>query len=139
MPTVFLDAGGVLVFPNWERISNALDARGVIVAPDALAAAEPYAKRQLDDTGTVHATNDRERGWLYFNLILERAGVTLSRRHSPGAARCRRRLPGLRLRPRTIAHRVRATRHRRRRLTDFSSRACWRWDSLAGLGPVRRS
>ena len=76
LETVFLDAGGVLVFPNWDRISAALRARGVVVAPNALAAAEPYAKRQLDDTLTVQSTNDRERGWLYFNLVLERAGVT---------------------------------------------------------------
>ncbi len=78
LETVFLDAGGVLVFPNWTRISRTLGAHGVVVDPDALAAAEPHAKRHLDDSRTVQATNDRERGWLYFNLILERAGVALS-------------------------------------------------------------
>lgn len=78
LDTVFLDAGGVLVFPNWTRISRALAAHGVVVDPEALAAAEPYAKRHLDDSRTVHATNDDQRGWLYFNLILERADVRLS-------------------------------------------------------------
>lgn len=76
--TVFLDAGGVLVFPNWERISDALRMRGVKVAPSALAAAEPHAKRHLDRTRTIRATNDEKRGWLYFNLIFERAGVPLT-------------------------------------------------------------
>ena len=76
--TVFLDAGGVLVFPNWYRISAALAARGVEVAPQALAAAEPRAKRRLDDSRTVGATTDAGRGWLYFNLILDEIGVPRS-------------------------------------------------------------
>lgn len=76
--TIFLDAGGVLVFPNWQRIADALRLRGVDVEPLALAAAEPHAKRHLDQTRTVRATNDEKRGWLYFNLILERAGVPSS-------------------------------------------------------------
>jgi HAD superfamily hydrolase (TIGR01549 family) len=74
--TVFLDAGGVLMFPNWWRISATLREHGVTVAPEALAAAEPYAKRQIDQPGTIRVTSDEKRGWLYFNLILERAGVT---------------------------------------------------------------
>ena len=76
--TIFLDAGGVLVFPNWNRVSSALRERGVHVAPSALAAAEPYAKRQLDRTPTIRASNDETRGWLYFELILERAQVPLT-------------------------------------------------------------
>jgi HAD superfamily hydrolase (TIGR01549 family) len=74
--TIFLDAGGVLIFPNWWRISATLAAHGVEVSAEALAAAEPHAKRHLDQTRTIRATNDEKRGWLYFNLILERAGVT---------------------------------------------------------------
>ena len=76
LETVFLDAGGVLIFPNWERISATLATHGVVVAPAALAAAEPHAKRQLDRSKTISATNDEKRGWLYFNLILEQAGIT---------------------------------------------------------------
>ncbi|HVL66325.1 MAG TPA: HAD family hydrolase [Vicinamibacterales bacterium] len=76
--TVFLDAGGVLVFPNWQRISDTLAAQGVRVAPSALAGAEPYAKRELDRRQIVQATRDEKRGWLYFEMILERAGVPLS-------------------------------------------------------------
>ena len=75
--TVFLDAGGVLIYPNWTRISEALSAHGVSVSAAALAAAEAPAKRRLDVTRTIAVTNDASRGWLYFNLILEQAGVTV--------------------------------------------------------------
>lgn len=74
--TVFLDAGGVLVFPNWWRISETLARHGVDVAPEALRAAEPHAKKRLDQRGLIHSTTDAKRGWLYFDLILEHAGVT---------------------------------------------------------------
>jgi len=76
--TLFLDAGGVLVFPNWRRISETLAARGVAVTPDALAAAEPLAKRELDVQNLVRHSNDAQRGWSYFNLVLRHAGVALS-------------------------------------------------------------
>ena len=92
LETVFLDAGGVLVFPNWSRISAALGSRGVAVSPEALAAADnaigrrvkqlaaadPHAKRQLDLSPAIQTTNDAGRGWLYFNLILNVAGVPRS-------------------------------------------------------------
>lgn len=75
--TVFLDAGGVMVSPNWTRVSEALGRHGVDVAAATLAAADPYARRQLDTGGTIQATNDHGRGWLYFNLVLTAAGVPL--------------------------------------------------------------
>ena len=75
LETVFLDAGGVLVFPNWRRISDELARHGVAVDPTALAGAEPRAKRRLDDSHTIKATDDAGRGWLYFNLILGEAGI----------------------------------------------------------------
>jgi HAD superfamily hydrolase (TIGR01549 family) len=77
--TVFLDAGGVLVWPNWTRVSDALSRRGVVVTAAQLAAAEPRAKKRLDTADTIQTTNDRQRGWTYFNLVLEEAGVALSR------------------------------------------------------------
>ena len=76
--TVFLDAGGVLVFPNWTRVSDALARQGVAVSADALAAADPHARRKLDQSGTINATNDAGRGWLYFNMVLGAADVPLS-------------------------------------------------------------
>jgi HAD superfamily hydrolase (TIGR01509 family) len=76
--TVFLDAGGVLVNPNWARVSDALAKRGVAVSAAALAAAEPQAKRRMDTGETIQATNDHQRGWTYFNLVLGEAGISLS-------------------------------------------------------------
>jgi HAD superfamily hydrolase (TIGR01509 family) len=78
LETVFLDAGGVLVFPNWSRIASALAARGVHVEPATLARSEHFAKKRLDDGQTIRATNDAGRGWLYFNLIFEHAGVPMT-------------------------------------------------------------
>lgn len=76
--TAFLDAGGVLVCPNWARAAEVLGRHGVSVDAAAMAAAEPEVKRHLDVAPTVQRTNDEERGFLYFDLILARAGVTRS-------------------------------------------------------------
>ena len=76
--TVFLDAGGVLVHPSWVRVSEALRRHGVSVSAPALAVAEPRAMRELDETTVIGSTDDRARGWLYFDLVLRHAGVTLS-------------------------------------------------------------
>jgi putative hydrolase of the HAD superfamily len=76
--TVFLDAGGVLVNPNWHRVSDALARRGVHVEAQRMAEAEPLAKKRIDTGDTIRATNDQQRGWTYFNLVLTEAGVELS-------------------------------------------------------------
>jgi HAD superfamily hydrolase (TIGR01549 family) len=76
--TLFLDAGGVLVHPAWDRVSAALAAEGVHVGAPALRAAEALAKKDIDKAETVRATDDQSRGWLYFNKVLEHAGVPLS-------------------------------------------------------------
>lgn len=76
--TLFLDAGGVLVFPNWCRVSDALARRGVIVAAAALAEAEPRAKKKFDVGENIRGTSDQQRSWPYFNLVLTEAGVALS-------------------------------------------------------------
>jgi putative hydrolase of the HAD superfamily len=75
--TLFLDAGGVLVFPNWQRVSDALAGHGISVTPEALAAAEPTAKFAIDQT-VRNGTTDSQRAWHYMELVLENAGVTLS-------------------------------------------------------------
>ncbi len=62
LETVFLDAGGVLVFPNWYRIGDGLAKHGIVVAPESLARAEPIAKRKIDDQRTIQVTNDAGRG-----------------------------------------------------------------------------
>jgi HAD superfamily hydrolase (TIGR01509 family) len=78
--TVFLDAGGVLLYPNWRRVSEVLSRHGVSVTSEALAAAEPHAKRQIDVDRTIQTTTDASRGWLYFDLVLAQAGIAPSDR-----------------------------------------------------------
>ena len=73
--TVFLDAGGVLCHPSWTRVADALVRHGATVSAAALAAAEQKATRDIDDAHTIGSTDDRKRGWLYFNLVLQHAGV----------------------------------------------------------------
>jgi HAD superfamily hydrolase (TIGR01549 family) len=73
--TVFLDAGGVMITPNFPRLAASLARRGVAASAAALAAAEPYIKQQLDHAPTIQATDDTRRGYVYFDLILKRAGV----------------------------------------------------------------
>ena len=73
--TVFLDAGGVLCHPSWTRVADALVRHGASVTADALSDAEQKATFDIDNASTVKATDDRERGWLYFNLVLHHAGV----------------------------------------------------------------
>jgi putative hydrolase of the HAD superfamily len=76
--TISLDAGGVLVNPNWIRVADALARHGVAVDAARLEAAEPHAKRTLDRAETITTTNDPQRGWLYFNLVLEQCGIPRS-------------------------------------------------------------
>jgi HAD superfamily hydrolase (TIGR01549 family) len=78
LETVFLDAGGVFLYPNWWRVSDALAKYGVHASPDALKAADPRARRELDDLKVIGATTDAGRGWLLFDLILAQAGVPRS-------------------------------------------------------------
>ncbi len=73
--TVFLDAGGVLCHPSWRRVAAALVRHGAVVSAAALAAAEQKATRDIDTATLVGTTDDRARGWLYFNLVLQHAGV----------------------------------------------------------------
>lgn len=78
LETVFLDAGGVLLYPNWWRVSEALASHGVTVAPEALVHADPRARRELDDMRVIGGTTDASRGWLFFDLVLSHAGIARS-------------------------------------------------------------
>ena len=83
LETVFLDAGGVLIYPNWWRVSDALAKHGVDVSPEALNAADPRARRELDDLKVIGGTTDASRGWLFFDLVLAHAGDRALRRRRP--------------------------------------------------------
>lgn len=78
LQTVFLDAGGVLIYPNWWRVADELAKEGVSVSPAALIDADPRARRQLDDLKVIGGTTDASRGWLFFDLVLEHAGIPRS-------------------------------------------------------------
>ena len=57
-------------------MADALVRHGAMVTPAALAAAEQRATHELDQAAVIGATDDRSRGWLYFNLVLQHAGVS---------------------------------------------------------------
>jgi len=78
LETVFLDAGGVLVHPNWSRVADTLRRHGVAADPDALRRAEPYARRTIDEGTRISSTTDAQRAWLYMDLVFERAGIPRS-------------------------------------------------------------
>ena len=73
--TVLLDAGSVLVHPNWYRVSDTLARHGVHVSPEALFDADPHARFAIDDRQRVANTTDADRGSLFFRLVFDRAGV----------------------------------------------------------------
>ena len=73
--TVFLDAGGVLVFPNWDRVAETLSKHGVRVSGRTLRGAEPAAKFAIDDARGIATTTDADRGSTYINKVLDGAGV----------------------------------------------------------------
>jgi HAD superfamily hydrolase (TIGR01509 family) len=73
--TLFLDAGGVIVHPNWDRVAAVLNQHGVPASADALRQAEPPAKRVIDEGTHIKRTTDAQRAWLYMDLVFEGAGV----------------------------------------------------------------
>lgn len=75
--------------PSWTRVSEALAAEGVAVSAAALASAEPRAKRDIDQALVIGTTDDAKRGWLYFNQVLEHAGVGISEATDAALARMR--------------------------------------------------
>ena len=73
--TVFLDAGGVLIHPNWQRVSDTFARHGIDVTAAALREAEPEVKFGIDTAEGVSQTNDADRGGAFFNGILDVTGV----------------------------------------------------------------
>jgi HAD superfamily hydrolase (TIGR01549 family) len=78
MTTVFLDAGGVLVWPNWTRVSEALRRHGVDVPAERLAAADPAARAAMDRAELISDETDQRRGLRFWDLVLAGAGVEWS-------------------------------------------------------------
>jgi putative hydrolase of the HAD superfamily len=89
--TLFLDAGGVLVEPNWERVSATLAEQGFRLAPEALAQADSIVRRAQDVPAGGISDDDRMRTFLRAVAVaagaatgsaLERAVVELKRQHA---------------------------------------------------------
>lgn len=77
---MFLDAGGVLVHPNFDRVAEALRAQGVPADAALLRDVEPLAKRDLEDPSFIRASDDDARGLVYFATVLRRAGIDVDDR-----------------------------------------------------------
>src|SRR5205814_844599 len=90
---VFLDAGGVLLYPDWERVSRILAKHGIRVLSAQLAEAEFVAKRRMDDAGFTTTTGDITEpdgylGWVvkaadtdYDHEALHRAAAEFDEQH----------------------------------------------------------
>src|SRR6266571_2969278 len=78
---VFLDAGGVLLEPDWERTSAILAGHGITISPRGLASAEAVAKRQMDDEEVLHGTGSLPNPNGYLGWVVEVSGVP----HEPEA------------------------------------------------------
>ena len=76
--TLFLDAGGVLVFPNWDRVADTLTRYGLPVSAHTLREVEPAAKFAIDEERRVASSTDADRGSVYIDSVLDGAGVPRS-------------------------------------------------------------
>jgi HAD superfamily hydrolase (TIGR01549 family) len=76
--TLFLDAGGVLVYPNWQRVSDTLARHGVVADASVLARADVRVRRQLDRPEYAHARSDEARNDRYFDVLRRETGIAAS-------------------------------------------------------------
>jgi HAD superfamily hydrolase (TIGR01549 family) len=76
--TLLLDAGGVLVVPNWARVGETLDRHGVPASVERLREAEPVVKFAIDTFVGVSSSSDAKRWGDYLEGVLTTAGIPLS-------------------------------------------------------------
>ena len=72
---VFLDAGGVLLNPDWRRVSGILARYGIRATSGQLVQAEQVAKRQMDEHGVRHATQDITHADGYLGWVVRATGI----------------------------------------------------------------
>ncbi len=72
---IFLDAGGVLLNPDWERGAKILGSHGIEVSSAQLAKAELTAKRLMDDAGFVHSTGGIGQEAGYLGWVVRATGI----------------------------------------------------------------
>jgi HAD superfamily hydrolase (TIGR01549 family) len=75
LETLSLDAGGVLVRPNWPRIASVFQAHGIRTTPEALRAVELKVMREQDREAKIRETNDNDRVSDFFSQSLDHAGA----------------------------------------------------------------
>lgn len=73
--TISFDAGGVLLFPDWTRVSAALDTHGIHVSSSTLARADAQAKLAMDTPRDVQGTDNAGHSRVYFVELMRAAGV----------------------------------------------------------------
>lgn len=74
LDAVLLDAGGVLVDPDWSRVAAILGRHHIEISAERLAAAEPKAKWWLDRPEHIAGVDDAKRALLYYDLVLAGTG-----------------------------------------------------------------
>ena len=84
--TIFLDAGGVLVWPNWRRVAGVLQAHGIDVDAEQLIAADPLARFSLDQAQMIGRTTDQRRSTSFFDLVFIEAGIELNEQSASALA-----------------------------------------------------
>jgi putative hydrolase of the HAD superfamily len=72
---VCLDAGGVLLFPNWVRVSGILATHGVVVSAEVLAEADLRARLTFDRGEVVGSTNNAGHARMYYEHVMAAAGL----------------------------------------------------------------
>lgn len=73
---LLLDAGGVLVHPDWAIVAQVVAKLGGALPVQALRAAEPKVWHSLDTPALVGArTNDQSRAGRFLDLVLREAGL----------------------------------------------------------------
>jgi HAD superfamily hydrolase (TIGR01549 family) len=73
---VLIDAGGVLVEPNWDTVASVLGEHALEVDPADLAAANPLLMRELDDAELIKGSTDVMRRERWLARLLRHAGRT---------------------------------------------------------------
>ncbi len=81
--TIFLDAGGVLVHPNWERVSNSLAQHNILIPAHRLRNAEPIVKKRMDTAEIIRSSTDGDRFSTYLRSVIAEAGVEAFRNIDP--------------------------------------------------------
>lgn len=84
---VFLDAGGVLLYPDWERVSGILERYGIRATSAQLAEAEFPAKRRMDDADFRTTTGDITEPDGYLGWVVKAAGIEYDHEALHAAAR----------------------------------------------------